>query len=74
MTTLKTVASELRNTPTVCRKSYINPAVFEAWREGRLHKLVREDMASSPRKAEAAALHFLRAQARYAARAARRAA
>ena len=74
MATVKQVALELRNTPAVCRKSYINPAVFEAWREGRLHKLVREDMATSPRKAEAAALLFLRAQARYAARAARKAA
>jgi DNA topoisomerase I len=71
MQTVRTVASELRNTPAVCRKSYINPAVFEAWRDGRLHKLVRGDMATSPRKAEHAALVFLRAQARYAARAAR---
>jgi len=26
------VATGLRNTPAVCRKSYINPAVFEAWK------------------------------------------
>jgi len=38
MQTVKIVAAELRNTPAVCRKSYINPAVFEAWREGRLHR------------------------------------
>lgn len=68
--TCKKVAAELRNTPTVCRKSYINPVVFEAWREGRLHRLVRAEMTDSPRKAETAALKFLRAQARYAARAA----
>jgi DNA topoisomerase IB len=30
------VAESLNNTPAVCRKSYINPAVFEAWRAGRL--------------------------------------
>jgi DNA topoisomerase I len=71
MDTVKTVATELRNTPAVCRKSYINPAVFEAWREGRLHKEVVDDLIRSPRKAEQAALAFLRAQARRAARVAR---
>jgi DNA topoisomerase I len=71
MQTVKTVAAELRNTPTVCRKSYINPAVFEAWREGRLHRLVIDDLIRSPHKAEHAALVFLRAQARRAARASR---
>jgi len=71
MATVKEVAAELRNTPAVCRKSYINPVVFEAWREGRLHKLVRAEMTNSPRKAEQAALIFLRAQARRAAQAAR---
>lgn len=29
------VATQLRNTPSVCRKSYINPVVLEAWRNGR---------------------------------------
>ncbi|MGH8442703.1 MAG: DNA topoisomerase IB [Nevskiaceae bacterium] len=71
MDTIRNVATELRNTPAVCRKSYINPVVFEAWREGRLHKLIRGDMTNSPRKAEQAALIFLRAQARRADRAAR---
>ena len=33
---VKDVASGLRNTPAVCRKSYINPAVFEAWQHGKL--------------------------------------
>lgn len=70
--TVRAVAAELRNTPAVCRKSYINPAVFEAWREGRLQKQVVDDLIRSPRKAEAAALAFLRAQARRAARAARK--
>ena len=71
MQTVKTVASELRNTPAVCRKSYINPAVFEAWREGRLQKQVVDDLIRSPHRAEKAALAFLRTQARRAARAAR---
>ena len=29
------VAAEFRNTPAVCRKSYINPLVLTAWQEGR---------------------------------------
>ena len=33
---VKEVATGLRNTPAVCRKSYINPAVFVAWQRGRL--------------------------------------
>ena len=33
---VKEVASGLRNTPAVCRKSYINPAVFTAWQDGKL--------------------------------------
>ena len=33
---VKEVAAGLRNTPAVCRKSYINPAVFIAWQSGAL--------------------------------------
>jgi DNA topoisomerase IB len=32
------VAAGLRNTPAVCRKSYINPAVFIAWQDGKLRR------------------------------------
>jgi len=35
---VKEVASGLRNTPAVCRKSYINPAVFVAWQNGKLRR------------------------------------
>jgi DNA topoisomerase I len=35
---VKDVAAGLRNTPAVCRKSYINPAVFAAWQDGRLRR------------------------------------
>jgi DNA topoisomerase I len=59
---VKKVAAELRNTAAVCRKSYINPAVFVAWRDGTLHKAIRDDVTSAPRKAERLALHFLRRQ------------
>jgi DNA topoisomerase-1 len=36
---IKEVAAGLRNTPAVCRKSYINPAVFVAWENGELRQL-----------------------------------
>jgi DNA topoisomerase-1 len=61
---IKRVATELRNTPAVCRKSYINPLVFSAWRSGALHKAVSEDISTAPRKAEKLALLFLRQQVR----------
>jgi DNA topoisomerase-1 len=35
---IKEVAAGLRNTPAVCRKSYINPAVFVAWQDGELRR------------------------------------
>ena len=35
---VKEVATGLRNTPAVCRKSYINPAVFVAWQDGKLRR------------------------------------
>jgi DNA topoisomerase IB len=60
------VAAELRNTPAVCRKSYINPVVFDAWRGGALQRYA--NLSGAPRRAEAAALAFLRTQARLAKR------
>jgi DNA topoisomerase IB len=57
---VKEVAAELRNTPAVCRKSYINPRVFDAWKSGKLHAALRVDVSNAPRKAERAALVFLR--------------
>jgi DNA topoisomerase IB len=35
---IKDVAAGLRNTPAVCRKSYINPEVFVAWQKGELSR------------------------------------
>ena len=61
-TAIKTVAAELANTPTVCRKSYINPIVFDAWRRGALHTSVPPTSANGPRKMEQWALNFLRHQ------------
>jgi DNA topoisomerase I len=58
---VKQVASQLRNTPAVCRKSYINPAVFESWRSGSIRdKIDGKLTAASARKAETLVLAFLR--------------
>ncbi len=59
-TVVKQVASELRNTPAVCRKSYINPVVFEAWRAGRLHR----QLGGARQIAARQVLAFLRRQTR----------
>ncbi len=61
---VKQVASDLRNTPAVCRKSYINPLVFDAWRSGALHQGIGEKIAGAPRRAERLVPAFLRRQAR----------
>ena len=58
---VKEVAAELRNTPAVCRKSYINPVVFDGWRSGAIHAAFGGTQGSvSTRKAEALVLAFLR--------------
>jgi DNA topoisomerase IB len=58
---VKQVAAELRNTPAVCRKSYINPTVFEAWRSGAIHRTFNGNLTlAAPRRAETLVLEFLR--------------
>lgn len=52
------VAQALRNTPSVCRKAYIDPAVFAGWREGRLARYA--DGARGELQWERAALRFLK--------------
>lgn len=65
--TAKHVAAELGNTPAVCRKSYINPVVFTAWRAGEIAKHVPRT-AVTPSRLEKLALALLKAQARAAKR------
>lgn len=48
------VAEELANTPTVCRKSYVHQAVVSAFEQGTLTRL-RGSVRSSARKAQALA-------------------
>jgi len=54
------VAEELRNTPAVCRKSYINPLVFSAWQKGDLHRCLREPTEGMQETLECLVLSFLR--------------
>ena len=55
---VKEVAQALGNTPAVCRRSYIDPAVIAGWREGQL--LRAGTTPRGERQWEAAALRFLR--------------
>jgi len=57
---VKGVAERLGNTPAVCRSSYIDPRVFEAWRAGRLHRAVPPEAVCATRKFETIALGLLR--------------
>ena len=58
--TVKAVAAELGNTPAVCRKSYINPVVFDRWTDGSLHAFQRRKTGASRRITERAVIEFLR--------------
>jgi len=61
--TARNVAEALGNTPAVCRKSYINPVVFEAWKAGLVEQRVPRS-SMSPRRMELAALALLKSQHR----------
>jgi len=62
---VKQVAEQLRNTPAVCRKSYIDPEVFVTWRSGVIHgALGGVPMRPGSRAAEARVLKFLLKQAK----------
>lgn len=52
------VAEILRNTPAVCRKSYIDPVVFAGWRDSALNRYALH--ARGDRQWEQAALRFLK--------------
>jgi DNA topoisomerase IB len=56
---VRKVAGELRNTPAVCRKSYINPIVFGCWRSGLLHRLADPPPSAAKRKCERVTLALL---------------
>src|ERR1700683_1534332 len=69
-TVVKQVAAELRNTPAVCRKSYINPIVFDAWRSGMIQTAFNSGLKlAAPRQTESRVLSFLSRHATSAVRA-----
>ena len=62
---IKNVADQLGNTPAVCRKSYIHPALLECYREGTLAKVIetgRPARASQLRPEELALVKCLKAR------------
>ncbi len=56
---VRQVAVELRNTPAVCRKSYINPVVFDGWRSGLLETRRVAGARGAHRRGEARTLALL---------------
>ncbi|WP_259159308.1 DNA topoisomerase IB [Xanthomonas sp. 3793] len=54
---IREVADALGNTPSVCRKAYIDPCVFEGWRAGHLQAMATG--VRGERQWEAATLRFL---------------
>jgi len=69
--TVKNVAATLRNTPAVCRRCYIHPAVIEAFEAGELGELPKVRTRRGLRADEAAFAALLAREARRAKREAR---
>ena len=70
--TVKDVAQLLRNTPAVCRKSYIHPGVVEAYHAGELCEPVEPIRKAGLRVDEAQLLRFLKTKAKARGRAKRK--
>jgi DNA topoisomerase-1 len=61
--TIKTVAEQLGNTPSICRKCYVHPAVLESYMDGKPAEIDAEaEGADGLRPAERAVLRLLSAQ------------
>jgi DNA topoisomerase-1 len=43
------VASLLGNTPAICRKSYVHPALLDSFLDGRLRTRARSGVPTAPR-------------------------
>jgi DNA topoisomerase I len=57
---LRRVAQLLRNTPAVCRSSYVNPQLFTAWEDGSVSDFFRDVPNLRSRAGRRALLRFLR--------------
>jgi DNA topoisomerase-1 len=62
--TIKDVAQTLRNTPAVCRRCYIHPAVVDAFEQGELHRLAAVRTRRGLKADEALFAQLLRRHAR----------
>jgi DNA topoisomerase-1 len=64
VTAIESVASQLGNTPAICRKCYVHPAVIDAYLEGSLCRALRPERGKRPPRhvspEENAVLRFLR--------------
>lgn len=58
---VRQVAARLGNTPAVCRRCYIHPAVLEHFQLGRLGALPRARIRQGLEREEVTLMHFLRA-------------
>ncbi len=56
---IERVSSRLGNTPTICRKCYVNPKVLEAYLDRTLHPLPKGSTKSGLDPEEAAVAAFL---------------
>jgi DNA topoisomerase-1 len=56
---IKTVASHLRNTPAVCRRCYVHPAVMDAFLDGTLYEVTTAAAGHYLSAEEATLLDFL---------------
>ena len=61
---VRRVARELRNTPAVCRRSYLDPDLFAAWRSGAVHGTFGTSFVPDSAQGEARILRFLKRRAR----------
>jgi DNA topoisomerase IB len=61
---VRRVARELRNTPAVCRRSYLDPDLFAAWRSGAVHQTFGTSFVPDSARGEAKILRFLKRRAR----------
>jgi DNA topoisomerase-1 len=57
---MKAVAKQLGNTPAICRKSYVHPAVVQAFQEGSLSVDLPESLDAMIIAAEKTLLKLLR--------------
>jgi DNA topoisomerase-1 len=57
---LRVVAGELNNTPAVCRRSYVHPAIIDRFLSGRLAKEWPSISARGSRELTADERRFLR--------------